>query len=233
MIIRTCKMLFSRFSKKFYTTLFCVLLDLAVICMSTLNCAVRAFSFLDPILGLCQHLHLEAFSLLRSAFFFIYDFPIFAITMAACMHTFLLCDFLANQQHGHSHNEMGETLWFAFILSTIVVLSALFCLLLLQDPTSTFVFHGAYSYVDSWILHRSPMFLVILFALNILFLCFTVCACVRKVNRIYAGDEAKAQTIKTRVLIPSRLTLGLQGTTIWTPGTSALPCIHVCNARSR
>lgn len=56
------------------------------------------------------------------AYFILYNFPTFAIAIAAAVHTFFLFDFLALKKKTTHHQGIDEHLWYSFIISTVLLL---------------------------------------------------------------------------------------------------------------
>lgn len=126
---------------------------------------VRVASFLDPILKLCTNLSLKEFSSSRMIFFFIHDFPVLCIILAAALHIFIILEYLALNKKSHVKNSFSDTLWHSFVISALLLVVFLFCLFLLVDPKGDAKFQGVYSY-NHMILFRSGGYFVALFGAN-------------------------------------------------------------------
>ncbi len=102
---------------------------------------------MDPYIGMCRNLDLNAFSFMRSLLFFSYDGPLMFVALASIFYTLFMIEFV-NVKKSKVPGGLSYTLWYSFVVSLSVLLIIVFYFFINSNPTTSQNFSGVYSYLS-------------------------------------------------------------------------------------
>ena len=143
-------------------------------------------------------MHFERFSLVRSIFFFIYDFPVYCLIFSAVFCTFFFFE-ISVLKKSHIPNSIGGSLWVAFMVTSNLLFFFIHAIFILSNPTHGQIFSGVYTYLILWVTYyRSPIYFVILAIANIVLMIVAGNSYIKK-NDFVTSDEIIKEQIRRKV----------------------------------